>query len=128
MKTAKEARQITRDVINKREQLALEKKALDKQEITLNFRNFELQMKDFIEDVFNEIEIRANNGLGYAYYMYEIPNPSKKDNEDIEEFIKVCTAYFESLGFIVFLMDIILLMNFITIDAYYFLLFVIKTI
>lgn len=101
MKTIDEIRRITRDVINKKEKLILEEKNLEKEKIALKFKDFELQMKDFIADVFNEIEIRANNGLGYAYYMYEIPNPSKKDNEDAEEFVKICTAYFESLGFTV---------------------------
>lgn len=101
MKTINEIRKITTDAINKRERIFSQGRALEKEKIALKFRDFELQMKDFIEDVFNEIEIRASNGLGYAYYMYEIPNPSKKDNPDAEEFVKVCTAYFESLGFTV---------------------------
>lgn len=101
MKSIEEIREITRDAIEKKSQLEKEEKKLKKEKVALKFKDFEIQMEDFIEDVFKEIEIRASNGLGYVYYMYEIPAPSKKYNDDAEDFLEVCVAYFESLGFIV---------------------------
>ena len=101
MKSIEEIKQITKNAIEKRNQLEKEEERLKKEKTALRFRDFELQMGDFIEDVFKEIEIRASNGFGYVYYMYDIPNPSRKYNEDAEDFLKVCVAYFESLGFVV---------------------------
>lgn len=101
MKSIEEIKQITKNAIEKRNQLEKEEEKLKKEKTALRFRDFELQMGDFIEDVFKEIEIRASNGFGYVYYMYDIPNPSRKYNEDAEDFLKVCVAYFESLGFVV---------------------------
>ena len=101
MKSIEEIKQITKNAIEKRNQLEKEEEKLKKEKTALRFRDFELQMGDFIEDVFKEIEIRASNGFGYVYYMYDIPNPSRKYKEDAEDFLKVCVAYFESLGFTV---------------------------
>ena len=101
MKSIEEIRQITKNALEKKNQLDKEEVNLEKEKIAFRFRDFELQMGDFIEDVFKEIEIRASNGFGYVYYMYDIPNPSRKYNEDAEDFLKVCVAYFKSLGFIV---------------------------
>ena len=63
MKSIEEIREITRDAIEKKSQLEKEEKKLKKEKVALKFKDFEIQMEDFIEDVFKEIEIRASNGL-----------------------------------------------------------------
>ena len=67
MKSIEEIRQITKNALEKKNQLDKEEVNLEKEKIAFRFRDFELQMGDFIEDVFKEIEIRASNGFGYVY-------------------------------------------------------------
>lgn len=97
MKSINELKEITREFCKKKNALNEQKLELQREETQLQLNLYEVENKNFIEDCYKEMELRATKGLGNAYCQYRFPK--EYDYKQIDDFCKITIAYFKSLGF-----------------------------